>query len=83
MLLQGEAITDLVRFQYHENSNYWDRWACANSADPDQTAPEQSDLGLHCLPFHISLSDTLLHEKKINCLISMSSYGNYFRCPNF
>ena len=22
----------------------------ANSADPDQTAPEQSDLGLHCLP---------------------------------
>ena len=26
-----------------------------NSADPDQTAPkEQSDLGLHCLPFHPS-----------------------------
>ena len=26
--------------------------AYANSADPDQTAPEQSDGGLHCLPFH-------------------------------
>ena len=25
----------------------------ANSVDPDQTAPEQSDLGLHCLPRHI------------------------------
>ena len=24
----------------------------ANSADPDQTAPE-SDQGLHCLPFHL------------------------------
>ena len=22
----------------------------ANSVDPDRTAPEQSDLGLHCLP---------------------------------
>ena len=30
---------------------YWDRRGCANSADPDQTAPkEQSDQGLHCLP---------------------------------
>ena len=26
--------------------------AYANSADPDQTAPEQSDQDLHCLPFH-------------------------------
>ena len=30
-----------------------DKVACVNSADPDQTAPkEQSDQGLHCLPFH-------------------------------
>ena len=29
-----------------------DDMAYANSADPDQTAPkEQSDQGLHCLPF--------------------------------
>ena len=27
-------------------------YACANGADPDQTAPKkQFDLGLHCLPF--------------------------------
>ena len=27
-----------------------------NSEDPDQTAPkEQSDQGLHCLPFHLVL----------------------------
>ena len=25
----------------------------AISADPDQTAEEQSDLGLHCLPRHV------------------------------
>ena len=30
-----------------------DKMAYANSVDPDQTAPqEQSDQGLHCLPFH-------------------------------
>ena len=31
----------------------FDKMAYTNSADPDQTAPkEQSDQGLHCLPFH-------------------------------
>ena len=35
-----------------------DKMAYAHSADLDQTAPEeQSDLGLHCLPFH------LIHKK--------------------
>ena len=29
-----------------------DKMACANSVDSDQTAPEQSDQGLHCLPIH-------------------------------
>ena len=30
-----------------------DKMEYANSTDPDQTAPgEQSDQGLHCLPFH-------------------------------
>ena len=28
------------------------------SADPDQTAPRRSDLGLHCLPFHLHFSGT-------------------------
>ena len=33
---------------------YLDRQACANSVDPDQTAPkEQFDQGLHCLPFSL------------------------------
>ena len=33
-------------------SKYWDRSIRANSVDQDQTAPEeQSDQGLHCLPF--------------------------------
>ena len=37
-----------------------DRYAWANSADPDQTAPrEPSDLGLCCLPFHLHRLDSL------------------------
>ena len=29
---------------YHKNSTYWERYVCANSADPDQTAPTRSSL---------------------------------------
>ena len=29
-----------------------DKMAYANSVDPDQTAQQQSDLGLYCLQFH-------------------------------
>ena len=36
----------------------------ANSVDPDQTAEEQSDLGLHCLPRPVCLK----------------TYENYGRC---
>ena len=40
-----------------------DKMAYANSADPDQTAPEeQSDQGLHCLPFHYFKKQ--LHKKQ-------------------
>ena len=42
---------------YHKDSKYWDRKVNANGADPDQTALEQSDQGLHCLPFHLRLID--------------------------
>ena len=43
---------------------FWDREACANSVDPDQTAPkEQSDQGLHCLSFSVSIFDL-----KTNCI---------------
>ena len=34
---------------YHNDPKFSDRYAWANRADPDQTAPE-SDQGLHCLP---------------------------------
>ena len=41
----------------NSNTKVSDKMTYANSADPDQTAPkgilkEQSDQGLHCLPFH-------------------------------
>ena len=43
---------------YHNDPKVSDRQAWANSADPDQTAPkEQSDQGLHCLPFRLQLLD--------------------------
>ena len=34
------------------NTKVSDKMAYVNSADPDQTAQEQSDQGLNCLPFH-------------------------------
>ena len=48
-----------------------------NSAGPHQTAPkEQSDQGLHCLPFHLHLVDALLHcESKF---FTFYGNGNYF-----
>ena len=49
---------------YHKDPKFLDRQVWANSADPDQTAPkEQSDLGLHCLPFCLNLLDKLLYGK--------------------
>ena len=42
------------------------RQVCANTVDPDKTAPKgpkQSNLGLHCLPFCLHLSDALLYGK--------------------
>ena len=36
---------------YHNYLMYWDRQACANSVDPDQTPQNAvSDQGLNCLP---------------------------------
>ena len=40
-----------------------DRYAWANGADPDQTAPEQSDLGLHCLSFRLHRLNSLLYGR--------------------
>ena len=47
---------------YHNDPKFLDRQVWANSADPDQTAPEeQSDQGLHCLQFCLHLFDALLY----------------------
>ena len=50
---------------YHNDPKFSDRYAWANSADPDQTAPrgEQSDQGLHCLPFRLHRLDSLLYGR--------------------
>ena len=37
-----------------------DRYVWANSADPDETAPDQ---GLHCLPFRLHRLDSLLYGR--------------------
>ena len=51
---------------YHTNSSYKDTSAWADTVDPDQTAWEQSDQGLQCLPFHQQLFDRLLHNNYYN-----------------
>ena len=49
--------------EYHSYPKFLDKQALANSANPDQTAPspvlleEQSDQGLHCLPYHLHRLD--------------------------
>ena len=50
---------------YHNDPKFSDRCAWANSADPDQTAQEQSDIGLHCLQFRLHLLGALLFGKAI------------------
>ena len=55
---------------------------CANSADPDQTAPqEQSDQGLHCLPFRLHRLDSLLYGRATQFKL-YSDYNKFFGCPN-
>ena len=67
--LHGEYPLSLPRNWALKEINvmFSDRYVWANSADPDQTTPrgkqcsltsdctleEQSDQGLHCLPFHL------------------------------
>ena len=62
----------LIVAEYRNDPKLSDRYAWANSADPDQTAPkgavwsglkEQSDLGLHCLPFRLHHLDSLLYGR--------------------
>ena len=46
--------------KYRNDRKFSDRWAWANSVDPDQTAPDQ---GLHCLPFSLNRLDSLLYGR--------------------
>ena len=41
--------------EYRNDPKFSDRYAWANSADPDRTAPQ----GLHCLPFRLRRLDSL------------------------
>ena len=52
----------------------------ANSVDIDP-AEEQSDLGLHCLPFGLHLLDTLLYGK-ITSFKLWDNYCNHVGCRN-
>ena len=46
---------------YRNDPKFSDRYVWANSVGPDQTAPqEQSDQGLHCLPFRRHRLNSLL-----------------------
>ena len=47
---------------YGNVPKFWDRQVWADSVEPDQTE-EQSDQGLHCLPFRLHLLDALLYSK--------------------
>ena len=54
---------------------FLDRYGQANSVDPDQTPPlgavlseEQSDQGLHCLPFHLHLLKAYFFIARPICL---------------
>ena len=55
------AIVELPGLFYYRNDpKFSDRYAWANSADPDQTAPDQ---GLHCLLFLLHRLDALLYVR--------------------
>ena len=85
----------LIRCIYCNDPKFLDRYAWANCADPDQTAPwgkfenlgskslqisvknslimpydlkEQSDLGLHCLPFCLHRLDSILYSRILEWL---------------
>ena len=53
----------IKKVMYRNYPKFLDRQIWANSVDPDQTAEQQSDQGLHCLPFHLHLFDALLCGK--------------------
>ena len=67
---------------YCNDTEYLVRSTGTNSADPNQTAPkEQSDQGLHCLPFNPDRQQfQMLKEKRFNMLKLSNNYSNYLSC---
>ena len=62
LLLFNWCKTSTEDFYYRNDPKFSDRYVWANSADPDQTE-EQSDQGLHCLPFRLHRLDSLLYSR--------------------
>ena len=54
------VLKKILKLSYCNDSKFSDRYAWANSADPDQTAPDQ---GLHCLPFRLHRLDSLFYGR--------------------
>ena len=50
-------------FRFCNGTKFSDKQVWANSVDPDQILEEQSDQGLHCLPFPVHLLDLLLYGR--------------------
>ena len=73
---------------YCDVPKFSDRQVWANSLDPDQTAPrgngieEQSDQGLHCLPFCLHLLEALFYTKATLFDFRVIT-AKIFWCPNF
>ena len=59
-ILKFEQYDFVIR--YHNDPKFSDRYAWANSADPNQIE-EQSDQGLHGLPFRLHHLDSLLYGR--------------------
>ena len=60
--LAGIEICCISRNGYGNDHKVSDRQVWENTVDPDQTAPkgaEQSDQGLHCLPFTLNILQPL------------------------
>ena len=53
----------IISQEYHNDPKFSDKYSWANSADPDQTAEEQSDQGLTCLLFRLHHLDSLLYGR--------------------
>ena len=56
-------FSDCYSENYRNDLKFSDRQFWANSVDPDQSAPRQSDQGLHCLPFCLHLLNALLYGR--------------------